>query len=406
MSKKPSKATLRFVSQNQRRIGEEKECGKKKRVTSLAKQARRLARHPGENPEQWCELINFGYEEMQKLIKTISGTEISVEEFGYHIKSLRSADDLYKESKFKKRVARKLNQNEQEAIDSFVKTREYKKMAHKVMMLTSDPNTPCRAFKRYLPKSKMLRGWEALSVIGRGKFGVVFLMQRGKTQRVLKIVQDKKTSFNSPKVEVQIQTVAAAAGIAPKIRGQIERYIGTDGLHRIMFFTDSLDITLSSYLRCIELTLGNDLNAKQRLWELIVVALFALMTKMKKLNMTHSDMHTENVMLGFESADKLKIQLIDFGQSSLKECHPSVDVSQLLRTIRMDNVSRECEDYFDKRMNRVLEILEDGGDKDGEFIEVSGEDFEELSLEFSDPNTGVPNGFNLKQAVRAAKRLA
>ena len=96
---KVDRETQRFVRNNNRRITEEKECGRKKNVRTLAKQLRRIARDPNDSPELWCELSNFSFEKIKELIDTLSGAKFTIEEFK-RFRGVTSNEDMFNRSNF------------------------------------------------------------------------------------------------------------------------------------------------------------------------------------------------------------------------------------------------------------------------------------------------------------------
>jgi tRNA A-37 threonylcarbamoyl transferase component Bud32 len=224
---------------------------------------------------------------------------------------------------------------------------------------TLDANMPCKLLTEYLP-SRCLGGWEITKILGHGAFGIAFLVQQGNKARAAKVSienPDKKnTGWMSPEREIEFQTVAANASIAPRIYCQ-DRF----RKHNMMIHVttmEKVDLTVSDYLKKIEEQYPGpkDKLVRKQFVDAIWKGIGWLFYTLKQLNMRHGDMHTDNLMVKFMPDGSIKIMLIDFGFSSMGAPEEAVDydVSQFLYTLGKHFDDSRFYDYFRVRLNKFV----------------------------------------------------
>lgn len=181
--------------------------------------------------------------------------------------------------------------------------------------------SPCDKIARFMPGA-CIKGWRVIRKLGQGAFGAVFMAERAGELAALKIVVDSpnNNTFVPIEQEVRMQQAFADAGLAPRIFCHAKTRIGANTVHMILM--EPVDFTLNALL-C------RDVVTRETLKE-IGMSLFRVLLKMRKLNVTHGDMHTENIAFRQQPDGTYKMLLIDFGQSSLRVNKPVVDAEQLL----------------------------------------------------------------------------
>ena len=150
----------------------------------------------------------------------------------------------------------------------------------------------------------------------------MFLAEKDGEYGALKIIVDspKNANFVPIEHEVRMQQTFAKAGLAPQIYCHAKTRAGENTVHMILM--EPVDFTLNALL-C------RDVVTHETLKE-VGMSLFKLLVKMKQMNVTHGDMHTENIAFRQQPDGTYKMLLIDFGQSSLRVNRPLVDAEQLL----------------------------------------------------------------------------
>lgn len=207
--------------------------------------------------------------------------------------------------------------------------------------------TPCDEIVNYMPGA-CVKGWNVVRKLGQGVSGAVFLAEKDGMQAALKIVVDSPDSANfvTVEAEVRMQQKFADAGLAPKIYCHGKTQVGQTTVHVILM--EPVDFTLNAFM-C------RDVVTREALKE-IAMSLFRMLLKMRKLGVTHGDMHTENVAFRVQPDGTYKMLLIDFGQSSLRVHRPLVDAEQLYSDlVENEEASPEITRYIKRVLTFYLQ---------------------------------------------------
>jgi len=219
-------------------------------------------------------------------------------------------------------------------IEDLKKSGEYYKKIKKAFPRgIYNPNIMCLVAQKYLPNSKLLRGWQVVKVLGSGVFGTVMLAQKGTKLRAVKVMSPSGKDWVTPQEEFNLQKYAYKIGISPKIL-DLSRH-RKHNREMVVLIMETMDMDLVTYLKCIHNLIPK--SQHKHYLKSLFRAFRDLLLKMKQHNFTHGDMHPGNVMLRW-SLDKksMDLYLIDFGQSSCRVHNPWVDVSQFLRVLEWD----------------------------------------------------------------------
>jgi len=192
-------------------------------------------------------------------------------------------------------------------------------------LLNPPPDNPagfmCREVVKLMGPS--LRGWTLVKYLGGGAYGKVFLMENPQGKSVAVKLQKPEAGSDSPEEEVRLQKVFAGYGLGPKVLKHTSTTTASGALVDLIVM-EPIDYTLREVL-CMT---GNN----RRRVEFVVEQIISLMERMKRHNLTHGDMHDENIAFRVEGG-QLKPFLIDFGFSAENFHFPEVDAEQLTRVM-------------------------------------------------------------------------
>lgn len=205
----------------------------------------------------------------------------------------------------------------------------------------------CDEIANYMPKG-CIQNWTIIKKLGQGAFGAVFLAEKDGQTAALKIIIDSPDNSNFVPIEdeVRMQRAFAAAGLAPRLYCHAKTNVGRSTIHMILM--EPVDFTLNAFM-CRDVVNHDSLKA-------IAMSIFKTLLKMKRLNVTHGDMHTENIAFRVQPDGTYKMLLIDFGQSSLRVHRPLVDAEQLLSDlIELEQASPKITRYISRVLTYYLQ---------------------------------------------------
>lgn len=231
----------------------------------------------------------------------------------------------------------------------------------------SDPNQRCEMMTNLLPASvkRILGGFKVAKLLGSGKFGTVALLQKGQRAVAAKFVRgDDPSAWMSVEDEFKISTLFGMYGLSPQTVGQVQTFRGSDRRKRYFYTMQTADTVFSTYFECIVRSKYPRTKAKRSI-DAIIDAFRILFHRMKMFNVTHGDMHDENVMVKFtDDGESNRIYLIDCGQAIIGHFDPLLDVSQLIRGMvlwaykdKPDVLNSWEMDYFVSGMRGILREL-------------------------------------------------
>jgi hypothetical protein len=191
-------------------------------------------------------------------------------------------------------------------------------------LLTPPPNNPtnfmCREVVKLMGPS--LRGWSLVKYLGGGAYGKVFLMKTPQGKSVAVKIQ-KLRAGDDPKEEVRLQKIFAGYGLGPNVIKHTSTTTASGALVDLIAM-EPIDYTVREVL-CMS-------GDSRRKVEFVADQIVSLMERMKRYNLTHGDMHEENIAFRVEGG-QLKPLLIDFGFSGENIHFPEVDAEQLIRVL-------------------------------------------------------------------------
>jgi serine/threonine protein kinase len=192
-------------------------------------------------------------------------------------------------------------------------------------LLNPPPDNPvgfmCREVVKLMGPS--LRGWTLVKYLGGGAYGKVFLMKNPQGKSVAVKLQKIGAGSDDPSEEVRMQKIFAGHGLGPKVIQHTSTTTASGAMVDLIVM-EPVDYTLREAL-CMA---GNNRRRVQFVAEQII----SLMERMKRHNLTHGDMHDENLAFRVEGG-QLKPLLIDFGFSGENIHFPEVDAEQLARVM-------------------------------------------------------------------------
>lgn len=205
----------------------------------------------------------------------------------------------------------------------------------------------CDEMVNYMPRG-CIKGWSVIKKLGQGAFGAVFLAEKEGKLAALKVIIDSGDNSNFVPIEdeVRMQRVFASSGLAPQIYCHAKTSVGKTTIHTILM--EPIDFTLNAFM-CREVVTHDTLKA-------IAMSIFKALLKMNRLNVTHGDMHTENIAFRVQPDGTYKMLLIDFGQSSLRVHKPLVDAEQLLSDlVELEQASPKVTRYISRVLSYYLQ---------------------------------------------------
>jgi hypothetical protein len=234
--------------------------------------------------------------------------------------------------------------------------REYKQKLQEILkvVLEEQGKSFCDKIMSYLP-SAAFQGWKIVKMLGGGAFGKVFLaVNRAGEKRAIKFQLEDPRAFLTAREEVGLHRWFAKRGLAPAVYAY-EVFAGpvrNMNIHVIMM--EPVDFILEDIL-CHPQAPTFFTNWLEPVGDQLVY----LFEQMRKVNATHGDFHTGNIGFKFNpETNKVKLLLIDFGQSSTQVNNPYVDAEQLLRTMRLfTRADTRISDYIQARLEAAIQRL-------------------------------------------------
>ena len=202
--------------------------------------------------------------------------------------------------------------------------------------------TTCAQIIRQLPQKCLFNKWRIVSVLGRGAYGFVFLVQgeiRGDVQlAAMKVqVENPGVDFTTTTMEIDMQRAFSAEKLSPQIL--CVDTVRIHGYNVTVILMERIDFTLRDYLMQKRLH-TNDLK-------LVMSLVLKLMLRLHNLGFTHGDMHDENIGFKVErETGQIRIVLIDLGMATTNKNYAVVDAEQLLRSIIISKYPRKIREYF------------------------------------------------------------
>ena len=192
-----------------------------------------------------------------------------------------------------------------------------------------DPSRVCRDFTKNIETLLGLQfakdGWTVVQFLGAGAFGITVAIHRIVNDkpdlRALKIVAEE--SFATFRKELNMHEKMAHLGLAPKVYSDM-LYEGRQYGKRVImaYGMEQIDMLARDFLNAPQMREQMHMFGKQ---------IVDILKRMKQNNLTHGDLHTENLAL-----HQGRLQLIDFGWSIDTRAWPLYDYVQLFRSMMMD----------------------------------------------------------------------
>jgi hypothetical protein len=210
---------------------------------------------------------------------------------------------------------------------------EYKAKLQQILndALKAQGQSFCDKIMDYLPSSTF-KGWKIVKMLGGGAFGKVFLaVNQAGEKRAIKFQLEERGAFLSAREEVGLHRWFAKRGLAPAVYAYevFKAPVRNVNVHVIMM--EPVDFILEDLL-CHPQAAKFFVDWLEPVGDQIVY----LFEQMRRVNATHGDFHTGNIGFKYNPAtNKVKLLLIDFGQSSVQVNNPYVDAEQLLRTMKL-----------------------------------------------------------------------
>ena len=247
----------------------------------------------------------------------------------------------------------------------------------------------------------MLKGWKIVRFLGGGLYGKAFLIMNPQVgTRVIKIARDTDESYLSIADEVRIQREFHACvdvngrpnPIAPEVYGTYTKLIHGQKVSVIVM--GAIDCTLQEMLCLVQKK--NRSDRVKMVYHLVVLLMRIILTQ-KRANLTHGDMHDQNIGLYTDpKTNKTSMLLIDFGQASTKTFYPHVDFEQLLRLLVRDNYTYSY--LFAKEFQRFLDTM-------GSSYQLKGTKAAWLRLkDIYDPHVGLARRRNKSPSPKPCRR--
>lgn len=218
----------------------------------------------------------------------------------------------------------------------------------------SNPNAPCERLTALFP-AKCMRDRVLVKKLGSGSFGHVyeFMDSQGNRGAVKFIASD---NIKAVQAEVAMHKKLARIGVAPGFIGAcytvgintLSRQAVADMRRRLGHHDPRDGRTIGGaalrqararyvniiFMEKIDHTVEATLRHKQprAVMMKIIVAILAIIDKLKRANMTHGDLHFENMAWMTVPGGKSELRFIDTGFTADGEHYPELDFYQMVRT--------------------------------------------------------------------------
>jgi hypothetical protein len=254
--------------------------------------------------------------------------------------------------------------------------RYYSREKHK-----NDYNWVCSAMLEFLPNVCLLKeGWKPTKLLGAGVYGVTFEVRHpsGKLA-AFKVIIKEKNAYFSPEQEIRMQNEFSDENLAPEVYCYSSTTIDSQQVFGILM--SKIDMTLNDFMM-------KPMDRSQRL--ILIRSVFFFLNRMRESNLTHGDMHTQNMAVIKNPNDpmKLHLKLIDFGQSSAEVAHTRLDASQFLRGLsydcevnKMKKLPYDCEKRFNWFKMAINLYLQHIGEQP---VEGTNQEFNRLHEKYVD----------------------
>ena len=210
-------------------------------------------------------------------------------------------------------------------------------------------HSPCLTLGHFFPKKCLPKGWKITGILGHGSFGFVFSTIGPKNERgALKVIKDDDDDGSEEEEiqrEITFNKIFHSLELSPKY------------MNHCKFSPERGVILHTIHMGRIDSTVGEYLNKELTSEEIdnLVEKIFELLVKMEKNYVTHGDFHPGNIGLTKNrNGVPGKMQLIDFGFSSIRKFTPKLDIVQLLRVnMYFGDHSDRVRNEFDTKVRRM-----------------------------------------------------
>jgi hypothetical protein len=238
------------------------------------------------------------------------------------------------------------------------------------------PSIVCDCLNRLVPLNNVpgLEDYIYTKILGQGSYGIALRVQHKddmksdgialcKTVKIIlgPVAGETRNKYDhTPVEEAALQRHLAVHEIAPRILTTLDMYkVSILGRTMHMVVMESLDCTMSDYLKCVETAFPasirkkrGDHKARMYHFDKMFNAVSGLILKMRAIRVTHMDMHTKNVMFRIRHNASSIIgeidvaRVIDAGQLATGKHDPRTDLAALLYGINMDTTRSSTRRYF------------------------------------------------------------
>ncbi len=180
----------------------------------------------------------------------------------------------------------------------------------------------CDIINSLLPMSCM-KGWRLTKFLGEGIAGYVFGSRHRNTHETGALKIQVAEKGHTMMDEVNTHKKFAAVGLSPKIHS----YCSTKKFGKEIFVLNMarIDTVLDHWLRT---------SRPNSVIDTLVERIFEMIDVMDKNNLTHGDLHSDNIGFVFKrKGSPGKIQILDHGFATTKFSFPEIEIVQFIRTL-------------------------------------------------------------------------
>jgi hypothetical protein len=192
-------------------------------------------------------------------------------------------------------------------------------------------------------------GYNITSVLGKGVYGVVLLLQNNNKEPKEIVVKYTFNPDNDPFIKMrsdyEIEIFKKLANSSPIIADIVPKTLSdvlvsgtgiTDSLAPIVYFVqEKMDISVCNYLKCLEYIPSE--HIRNTLFKKIVLDMTKIFVILKEINCTHFDLHNENVLIKFDDKGvHSSIKIIDYSFFITDNCIPLFDMSKFVASCESD----------------------------------------------------------------------
>jgi len=229
----------------------------------------------------------------------------------------------------------------------------------------------CQEIMQMMPQTCFHDKWEVVGILGRGAYGIVFLLNEVDGTKVAlrkdRQGQDGRQDQQDPQgrqASLKIQVTDENSVLTPENEINMQRVFAAENLAPLVLCVDTVvvhgqKLTLI-LMEKIDFTLG-DLLSRHKIPKvyvnMVTRGVVALLERMRELQFTHGDFHDENIgfrVVSTPSGPQVQVLLLDFGMSTARKNYAELDAEQLYRSLLLSKYNPVVVEFFNTYLQQFL----------------------------------------------------